>query len=524
VNRAEGLARLGEPYDLLVVGGGATGLGIAVDSASRGYRTLLVEGADFAQGTSSRSTKLAHGGVRYLQQGNVSLVREALHERGNLLRNAPHLVHELRFLLPVYRAWDLAYYGAGLKTYDLLAGRLRLSSALLLGPKAARRLSPQLEVDRLRGGILYSDAQFDDARLALALARTAACQGATLVTHTPVVALTKARGRIAGAVVRDAITGEEYTVRARCVVNATGIFGDVVRRLDDPLVPGMLTVSQGAHLVLGPKALDSPTAVLIPRTDDRRVIFIIPWHDRTLLGTTETPMSAPELEPMSLDEEIDYLLEHAGRYLRRAPQRSDVLSTFAGLRPLVDGGGRATAALSRDHQIVVSGSGLVSIMGGKWTTYRRMAQDTVDRAVQVAGLPSRPCVTAALPLDGADAAPGPWAEFGLDAGSIAEYERAFDPTPFPGLPYSLAMAAATIDLEMPVHLDDVLSRRLRALLLDADATVRAAPAVAALMARLQGHDEAWERDEVARFAHLAEGYRVQGQSIAPSSLSDSLHR
>jgi glycerol-3-phosphate dehydrogenase len=517
VNRAEGLGRLGEPYDLLVVGGGATGLGIAVDSASRGYRTLLVEGADFSQGTSSRSTKLVHGGVRYLQQGNISLVREALHERGHLLRNAPHLVHELRFLLPVYRPWDLAYYGAGLKTYDLLAGQLRLSPALLLGPKAARRLSPQLDADRLRGGILYSDAQFDDARLAMALACTAVREGAALVNQMPVVALPKVRGRISGAVLRDAVSGEEHTVRARCVINAAGIFGDAVRRLDDPLVPRMVTVSQGAHLVLGPNALDSPTAVLIPRTDDGRVIFIIPWHDRTLLGTTDTPMSAPELEPMSLDEEIDYLLAHAARYLRRAPRRSDVLSTFAGMRPLVAGGGRATSALSRDHQVIVSSSGLVSIAGGKWTTYRRMAQDTVDRAVQVAGLPFRPCVTAALPLDGADTAPGPWAELGLDAAAIAEYERAYEPTPFPGLPYSLAMAAAVIDREMPVHLDDVLSRRLRALLLDAGAALCAAPAVAALMARLQGHDDTWAHDEVERFARLAEGYMVldrSGSSVA----------
>jgi glycerol-3-phosphate dehydrogenase len=506
VNRSEAIGRLGDPYDLLVVGGGATGLGVAVDAASRGYRTLLVEGADFAQGTSSRSTKLVHGGVRYLQQGNISLVRDALHERGYLLRNAPHLVHELRFLLPAYRRWEVAYYGAGLKAYDLLAGRLRLSPARLLGSRSARRVAPGLDPTGLLGGVLYSDAQFDDARLAISLMRTAVAAGAVVLNHAPVVGLLKKRGRVAGAVVRDGVTHVGYEVRARCVVNATGIFGDSVRAMDDPWVKPALTVSQGVHLVLGAAFLDGPTAVLIPRTDDGRVVFIIPWHDRTLLGTTDTPMPAPDLEPHPLEEEIAFLLHHAGRYLLRAPSRSDVLSIFAGLRPLVSGGDRTTASLSRDHRVTVSAAGLVTIMGGKWTTYRRMAQDTVDHAVQVAGLPPRPCVTSTLRLWGADASQSRWRDLGLGGHDIAAYERSHDAAPLPGLPYSLAMAAATIDGEMPVKLEDVLSRRLRALLLDASAARAAAPAVARLMAGLQGHDDHWVQRELEDFSRLAVGY------------------
>ena len=517
MRREDGLARLDRHYDVLVIGGGATGLGVAVDSAARGYATLLVEARDFAQGTSSRSTKLVHGGVRYLQQGNLGLVREALRERGRLLRNAPHLAHELRFLIPAYRWWHKPFYGTGLALYDLLAGRLGLQRAQLVDAATARRLVPTLARDGLRGGIIYSDAQFNDARLALSLARTARDLGATLLNYAPATALTKEAGRIVGATVADTTTGREYAVRARAVVNATGVFTDTLLKMDDPAAPGVLAVSQGIHLVLARDFLPGDTAIMVPQTDDGRVVFIIPWQGRTLVGTTDTPRPAPSVEPTALGGEIAFVLRHAGQYLARQPTRADVLAVYAGLRPLVRGkdsgdnqgdSGEATAKLGRDHTLLESPSGLLTITGGKWTTYRRMAEETVDRAAALAGLPARPCRTRDLRLHGATGRDPAWLEFGATAAEAAAYEARHPGMLDPRLPYSLAMAAYAIDREMPVRLEDVLSRRLRAVILDARAAVAAAPRVAALMATLQGRDEDWARAEVEAFRQLAEAHHI----------------
>ncbi len=513
MRRDESLARLDRVYDVLVIGGGATGLGVAVDSAARGYATLLVEARDFGQGTSSRSTKLVHGGVRYLQQGDIGLVREALCERGRLLRNAPHLVQELPFLVPAYRWWHRPWYGAGLTLYDRLAGRLRLSPVRVVDAASAARLVPTIERAGLRGGVVYSDAQFNDARLAISLARTAAGRGATLLNHAPVTALQKEDGRVAGVTVVDAESGRGHTVRARAVVNATGVFTDAITALDDPVVAPVIAVSQGIHLVLDQGFLPGEAAIMVPRTDDGRVVFIIPWQGRTLVGTTDTPLPAPSVEPTALEEEIDFVLRHAGRYLTRKPARADVLAVYAGLRPLVRGkdnddnqgdSGEATSKLGRDHTLLVSASGLVTITGGKWTTYRRMAEETVDRAAVVAGLPARPCPTRNLRLHGVAARNRDWLELGATDDEVATYEARHAGRLHPHLPYSLAMAAYVIDCEMPVKLEDVLSRRLRALLLDARAAVEAAPQVAALMAALQGRDDTWARAEVAAFRRLAE--------------------
>ncbi len=519
MRRDDSLARLDRHYDVLVIGGGATGLGVAVDSAARGYATLLVEARDFAQGTSSRSTKLVHGGVRYLQQGNIGLVREALRERAYLLRNAPHLAHELRFLVPAYRRWHMPFYGIGLALYDLLAGRLGLHRARRVDAATARRLLPTLVPDGLRGGVVYSDAQFNDARLALSLARTADALGATLLNHASATALTKRGGRVVGATVVDTPTGQEYAVRARAVVNATGVFTDDLRRLDDPAAPGIIAVSQGIHLVLARDFLPGDTAIMVPQTDDGRVVFIIPWQGRTLVGTTDTPRPTPSVEPTALAEEVAFVLRHAGRYLARQPVRADILAVYAGLRPLVRGrdsrdnqgdSGEATAKLGRDHTLLESASGLLTITGGKWTTYRRMAEETVDRAATVAGLPTRACRTRDLRLHGATGRDPAWLEFGATAAEIAAYEARHPGLLDPRLPYSLAMAAYTIDHEMPVRLEDVLSRRLRAVLLDARAAMAAAPAVAALMAALQGRDEAWVRAEIAAFRQLVETHHLVG--------------
>ncbi|MGH9578890.1 MAG: glycerol-3-phosphate dehydrogenase/oxidase, partial [Terriglobales bacterium] len=358
------------PWDFLIIGGGATGLGTALEAASRGYRTLLVEQSDFAKGTSSRSTKLIHGGVRYLQQGDVGLVLEALRERDALCRNAPHLVHPLALVVPAYHIWECPFYWMGLKLYDLLARSRMLGTTRALSASEARERIPTLRPDGLRGGILYYDAQFDDARLAVSLAETLVENGGVALNYMPVTSLVKSNGRVQGVVVRDAENGKDYELHARIVVNATGVFADALRRMDNPAAGDMIRPSQGIHLVLDKSFLPGKTALMVPRTDDGRVLFAIPWHDVVLMGTTDTEVREIALEPRPLEAEIDFILAHAARYLTRAPSRSDVLCAFAGLRPLVQKSkGEPTSAISRDHELLISRSGLVTITGGKWTTY-----------------------------------------------------------------------------------------------------------------------------------------------------------
>lgn len=506
MDRERNLANLNGSFDLLIIGGGATGLGVAVDSAARGYRTALVEAADFAQGTSSRSTKLVHGGVRYLQQGNVSLVREALRERGLLLQNAPHLVRELPFLVPAYHWWERPFYGLGLKIYDLLAGKQRLAPSRLVDARTAVQIVANVNPRGLLGGVVYDDAQFDDARLAIALARTADEQGAVLVNHAPARALIKESGRLVGAQVYDRVSGRAYTLRARAVVNATGVFSDTVRRLDDTTVKPVVSASQGIHLMLNRRFLPGDTALLVPHTEDGRVVFVIPWRGRTLVGTTDTPVPEPAAEPRPQAGEIEFLLEQAAPYLLVKPTMADVCSVFAGLRPLVGGSGASTAGFSRDHALLTSSSGLVTITGGKWTTYRMMAEQAVNAAAEVGRLKAKPCQTRELRLSGAESPEGPWCEFGASREESDLYESRYPWRLHPDLPYSMAMVAYSVEHEMALRLQDVLSRRLRALILDARAALAVAPRVAELMAELRGRDAAWVQAELADFRALAEGY------------------
>lgn len=511
------LARLldpGEPpWDVLVVGGGASGLGTAVEAASRGYRTALIEGHDFAKATSSRSTKLVHGGVRYLQRGNVALVLEALRERGRLLRNAPHLVRDLPFVVPNYDWWEAPYYGAGLKLYDLLAGRMGLQPSHHLSREETLDQIPTLEPEGLRGGVVYQDAQFDDARLAVTLALTLADLGGVAVNYVSAVGLLKETELVRGVRVRDEETGTESEVRAKVVVNATGIFADGLRRMDDPTSPPLLAPSQGVHLVLDRRFQPGESAILVPHTDDGRVLFAVPWHDRVVVGTTDTPVAEPALEPRPLPEEVELLLRHMERYLTPAPRREDVLSVFAGLRPLVRGNRAAakTAALSRDHTLLVSPSGLVTLAGGKWTTYRRMGEDTVDHAALVAGLDERPSRTADLHLHGW-AEEGPlraWSGYGADApalASLAAERPGWDEPLHLSLPYRVCEVVWAARHEMARSVEDVLARRTRSLLLDARASVEIAPRVAALLAEELGRDEEWRRGQVAGYRELARGY------------------
>jgi glycerol-3-phosphate dehydrogenase len=519
MKRAAALAAIlarDEPWDLAIVGGGATGVGIAVDAASRGYACCLLEMADFGKGTSSRSTKLVHGGVRYLQQGNVSLVMEALKERGLLRQNAPHLVHDLAFVVPNYSWWEAPFYGIGMKVYDMLAGKYGFGHSRLLSRDDVLARIPTLETDGLRGGVLYHDGQFDDARLLIDLCRTAQQHGAALLNYARVVDLARDDdGFVNGLTFDDAETGERHTLQSRVVINACGAFCDDLRRIDDPDARPMVAPSQGVHVVLDRAFLPGDAAIMVPRTDDGRVMFAIPWLGHALIGTTDTPIEHASLEPVPMAQEVDFLLETAGRYLATQPTRADVLSVFAGVRPLVKSQEvSSTAALSREHTIHVSPSGLLTIAGGKWTTYRKMAEDCVDHAATLAKLDERPCVTRTLKIHGH--APGP--EAGSPADDLASYGgdapaiRALmaDPALARRLHPALTIYAAQVVWaachEMARTVDDVLARRTRALHLNARAAAQMAPDVARLLAGELGRDQRWIDTQVADFTRLAANY------------------
>ncbi|HEY9881927.1 MAG TPA: glycerol-3-phosphate dehydrogenase/oxidase [Leptolyngbyaceae cyanobacterium] len=513
LNREHILATLRQPHewDFIVIGGGATGLGTAVEAASRGYKTLLLEKYDFAKGTSSRSTKLVHGGVRYLAQGNLSLVREALHERGLLRRNAPHLVKDLTFVVPGYVWWAQLWYGAGLKLYDLLSGRLSLGHSRFLSQHDALDRVPTLKRQGLRGGILYHDGQFDDARLAITLMRTLIDQGGVALNYAPVVGLVKTAEKVTGVRVQDAETGDSFDLKGKVIVNATGVFVDAVRQMDDPAAQSMLSPSQGVHIVVDQRFLSGHSAMMIPKTEDGRVLFAVPWHGKVLLGTTDTPVDQPEYEPWPLEEEIDFILRTAAQYLRPAPTRGDVLSVFVGQRPLVKADDTdSTAALSREHTIRVSRSGLMTITGGKWTTYRKMGEDLVDQAVQQGALSPQPSVTEHLKLHGwtQTVAPDPLAVYGSDVEILRQMPGA-DTQLHPRLPYWEAEVRWAVRYELARTVEDVLARRTRALLLDAAASCEAAPRVAEIMAEELGLSPDWVRSQVAAYCSLAAGYLLE---------------
>lgn len=532
-------------WDVIVIGGGATGLGTAVDAASRGYRTLLIEGEDFAKGTSSKATKLVHGGVRYLAQGNISLVREALHERGLLNRNAPHLVWPLGFVVPAYGLFDQPFYGIGLKMYDMLAGKLNLSPSRWLSKREtlneASTVAEKVGSRHLRGSILYYDGQFDDARLAMALMRTLFDLGGTAINYARVTGLVRGTdahnttGAVEGVVVRDAFSDVEYTVHARCVVNATGVWVDHVRRMDDPQAQTMVAPSQGVHLTLPREFLPGDNAILIPKTDDGRVLFVVPWNGHTIVGTTDAPRDDLPLDPIASDADIDFILQTASRYLSRKPTRADVTSVWAGLRPLVKATGEAsTKSLSREHTILVSRNGLVTVTGGKWTTYRRMAQDVIDTAISHQLLPQAHCRTADLPLHGAGkidltSAGMPDAVSSIDAANTAMTLPAHG-TPdsyygtdlpmlraLPGIEHMLVKASGLTEAhvrfaarhELARTVEDVLARRNRALFLDSEAAILAAPEVARILAEELGHDANWQGETLEAFNKTASHYRLK---------------
>jgi glycerol-3-phosphate dehydrogenase len=497
-------------FDLLVIGGGATGCGIAVDAASRGLAVALIDKNDLAEGTSSRSTKLIHGGVRYLEMAvkhldaaQYHLVKEGLDERGTFLNNAPHLAERVALVTPLYRWFDVPYVFAGLLLYDLMAGKKGIGNSRLISRQEALRRFPMLKADGLKAGVVYYDGQFNDSRMAVTLALTAQKNGAVVANHVEALALLKDQGKVCGARVRDSISGDEFSIKARGVINATGPFVDRLRQLDEPAAAPILKASTGIHIVLSQRFAPPEAGLMIPKTDDGRVLFIMPWQGHTLIGTTEAASEIVD-HPPAKEEESGYLLRHINRYFNLAVTRSDVKSVWSGLRPLVQAPQTTnTAQLVREHLIEVSASGLLTVAGGKWTSYRRMAEEAVDRAIQTYLLgPARACYTKTLLLVGAEhfhaqAEASLIASFALAADVANRIHHAYGDQAervgelvrsglsarlHPDHPYLEAEVIYAARHEFANRAIDVLTRRLSLALLDNAAAIATLPRVIELMA------------------------------------------
>ncbi len=519
INRESLIKQLSEEsaWDVVVIGGGATGLGIALDSTMRGYRTLLVEQVDYSKGTSSRSTKLVHGGVRYLAQGNIDLVREALFERGILANNAPHLVSKQAFIIPNYSRWNNYFYTIGLKFYDFLSGRLSFGKSKRISKKDTVSRIETIRSNNLFGGVEYHDGQFDDSRLAINIAQTCIENGATLLNYCKATGLIKdEKGKVIGLHVRDEETAATYRVHSKVVINATGVFTDEIMQMDNSNASDMVRPSQGVHLVLDNSFLPGKDAIMIPKTDDGRVLFLVPWHNKVVVGTTDTLIDSHSLEPVALEEEINFIISTANRYLEKNVSKSDIRSVFAGLRPLAASNNKSekTKEISRSHKIITSNSGLITITGGKWTTYRKMALDTINKAIALGFLPDRKCKTESLLIHGASNKPledNHLKIYGSDQSSImrlAENDSRLGEKIHEGYPFIKAEVIWSVRYEMARTVEDILARRIRMLFLDARAAIASAPAVAELLAQELGKDNNWKTEQIRKFETLASNYIV----------------
>ena len=524
LNRISSLKQLKDSplYDMVVIGGGATGLGIAVDAATRGVRVALLEQHDFAKGTSSRSTKLVHGGVRYLAMGDLKLVHDALRERGITFANAPHVTHKQPFIIPCYSFFSKLKYLIGLKFYDWLAGRRSIGKSTSVTKEEIIQHFPNLKSDNLKGGVRYFDGQFDDARLAINLAQTATTHGATLINYCRVTGVIKSNeGKIKGVCFTDLDGGVSYDLSAKVVINATGVFVDDVLRMDTGTHKPIVKPSQGTHIVLDHSFLGSNEALMIPKTSDGRVLFGVPWHGHLLIGTTDVPVEHPSLEPDPTSSEVTFILETAAKYLIKAPKKDDILSVFAGLRPLAapKDDSDATKEISRDHKLMVSPSGLVTITGGKWTTYRKMAEETVNKALIIAGLPASACRTKTTKIHGysEQQAPGHWAIYGSDAPRIkllADSNPVWQEKLHNDFDHIAAEVVWATRHEMALTVEDVLARRLRILFLNAQASIEMAPKVAEIMAAELGKSQVWIAGQLDRYRHVATSYLIKESSSA----------
>lgn len=502
-------------WDVVVIGGGATGLGVALDSTTRGYKTLLLEQVDFSKGTSSRSTKLLHGGVRYLAQGNIDLVKEALYERGLLLKNASHLVSNQSFIIPNYKWWDNFFYTVGLKIYDVLAGKLSFGKSIRINKMETISRLETINNEHLKGGVVYNDGQFDDSRLAINVAQTCIENGATVLNHVKVNQLLKKNnGIVNGVVAQDTETNISYNLKAKVVINATGVFTDEILQMDNPQAKNIVRPSQGIHLVLDKSFLPGNDAIMIPKTDDGRVLFLVPWQNKVVVGTTDTPLDSHSLEPKALEEEVDFIIYTANKYLNKKVGKEDVLSIFAGLRPLAatKDNSEKTKEISRSHKIIVSDSELITITGGKWTTFRRMAQDTVNKAISIGKLPNMTCKTKNLRIHGVMESLNKATHLYIYGSDQFAIQQLIKELPELGeklhqrLEYTKAEIIWAIRYEMARTVEDILARRVRALFLDARAAIEIAPIVASMLAKELDEDELWQQQQIKEFTTIANQY------------------
>ena len=511
----QALLSLKDPWDIVVIGGGATGLGIAADASSRGFKTLLLEQYDFGKGTSSRSTKLVHGGVRYLAKGDLALVYEGLKERGLMIHNAPHLVRNQKFIIPVYTRWDVILYTVGLKFYDLLAGRLGLGRSYFMSKEETLKALPTLNNKGLRGGILYHDGQFDDTRMLVSIARTSEDHGGIVINYMKVTGFIKENDRLNGLKITDQESYIEYIIKAKSIINATGVFADEIIQMDEPGMNRMIRPSQGIHIILDRDFLKSDHALMVPKTSDGRVMFAVPWYNRVVIGTTDTLLERISPEPRALEEEIKFLLDTTGQYLDKKPTRQDILSIFAGLRPLAapQGERKSTKDISRKHKISVSPSGLITVVGGKWTSYRKMSEDAVNEAIKTSQLPPYKCITSDFKIHGYDdqiiTDGNLYNSYGTDQAKLNDIEN--ESAEFSGLlserlQIRKSQIIWAVREEMARTVEDALARRTRALFLDARESIHIAPETARLMAKELGLGEDWINKQLREFNDLAEGY------------------
>ena len=505
-------------WDFIIIGGGATGLGTALDSASRGFKTLLLEQSDFAKGTSSRSTKLVHGGVRYLAQGDISLVYQALKERGRLQVNAAHLVSKEEFIIPCYDWFSVAKYFIGLKMYDWLAGRYSFGRSRFLSRKEVQKKLPGLADGSLVGAISYYDGKFDDARLAVNIAQTCIEKGGNVLNYVKVRSLLKnEQGKVTGVQAMDMLNNTTYLLRAKDIINATGVFVDDILLMNTPDAAKLVRPSQGVHLVIDRSFLDSDSALMIPKTSDNRVLFAVPWHSKLLVGTTDTPIETHSLEPRALKEEVDFILDTASKYFKKNIDKRDVLSVFAGLRPLAAPGKNdthTTKEISRDHKLMVSKSGLITITGGKWTTYRKMSEETVDIAIQTSNLENKICVTKNLKIHSSTTLHS-LSHLSIYGSDMPLIEKLAVMIPagrdqlHPSYPNIKAEVIWAVRNEMAYTVEDVLARRMRMLFIDAKAAIEMCCTVAELMAQEMHKSQLWVEEQILEFTQTASEYLLE---------------
>ena len=488
MNRSSNIKLLNnnKKFDFIVIGGGASGLGCALDVSSRGYSVVLLEKFDFCKGTSSRSTKLIHGGVRYLEKGQISLVYEALKERDILIKNAPHLVKQVGFLIPVYNYFLKFYYFFGLKIYDFISGNLSFEKSRTVNRESAIKLVPNVEKQKLKGGVVYFDGQFDDSRLGIDIALTSEINNAVLINYMSVESLIKENGKIKGVIAHDSVNNSNFSINSDNVINATGVFSRSIMELDSNKLKTVIRPSQGVHLVVDKCFLNGNFGILVPKTSDGRVLFAVPWQDHVIIGTTDTVVDNPSFNPESTKEEIDFILENVKNYLELYPKRDNIKSVFVGLRPLVANNSNSKSKdLSRKHKIIVSKSGMVSVIGGKWTTYRRMAENVIDLALKKTKLPFVKSKTSDLKIKNG--------LIDIDFSKESLSDDFF---------LSKEMIIHYVKNEMALNLDDIMSRRSRCLFLNTKESIRIAPMVAKIMSNELSKDKDWIDKQLKSFYNL----------------------